>query len=136
LNLVVDANVLISALVKNSHTRHFLLLSPHSFYVPEFVFEEINEHADEISRKSGLPANNVKALLEQLISAANVRIIPLNEFKQFREEAEKNSPDPDDAPYFALALKLGCPLWSNDARLKNQSKVKVFSTKELFALLR
>jgi predicted nucleic acid-binding protein len=41
------------------------------------------------------------------------------------------SPDIDDAIYFALALKFEMPIWSNDARLENQSAVRVYSTSDL-----
>jgi len=41
------------------------------------------------------------------------------------------TPDPDDMAYFALALKLNCAIWSNDKKLKEQDKVKVYNTHEL-----
>lgn len=33
--------------------------------------------------------------------------------------------------YFALAMELGCGIWSNDKKLKEQEIVKVWSNKEL-----
>lgn len=33
--------------------------------------------------------------------------------------------------FFALALKLNCPIWSNENLHKKQSKVKIYSTSEL-----
>lgn len=60
-----------------------------------------------------------------------IEFVPVEEFKDFLKEAELVCPDPDDIEYFALALKLNCPIWSEDKRLKKQSKVKVFSTSEL-----
>jgi len=33
--------------------------------------------------------------------------------------------------YFALALKMKCPIWSNDKRLKEQKTIKIISTDEL-----
>lgn len=44
-------------------------------------------------------------------------------------------PDKDDVDFVALALKLNLPLWSNDSRLKEQSLVKVLSTRELVEIL-
>ncbi len=46
-------------------------------------------------------------------------------------QAKSICPDPDDIQYFALALKLGCPIWSNDKALKEQNTVEVISTGEL-----
>lgn len=35
-----------------------------------------------------------------------------------------------DFDFIALAIKLNCPVWSNDPHLKQQSLVKVFNTNE------
>jgi predicted nucleic acid-binding protein len=68
MELVIDANVLISALIKDSHTRHFLILSGNTFYVPEFVFEEINEHMNELKDKIGLSEYEIRDILEQIVN--------------------------------------------------------------------
>ena len=54
-------------------------------------------------------------------------------FIDFSKEAYEIMKDIDekDTPYIALALKLNCPIWSNDTDLKKQNKVKVYNTKEL-----
>ncbi|HII61102.1 PIN domain-containing protein [Pyrococcus horikoshii] len=44
--------------------------------------------------------------------------------------------DRDDAPYFALALKINAGIWSYDKKLYNQKKVKIFTTGELFEIIR
>lgn len=44
---------------------------------------------------------------------------------------KKISPDPNDADYFALALMLKCPIWSNDKELLKQNVVRIYSTGEL-----
>ncbi len=59
MDLVLDANVIISAIIRDSHVRHFLLLSGHSFYTPEFVFEEINDHMEKLKEKTGLSENKI-----------------------------------------------------------------------------
>jgi len=47
------------------------------------------------------------------------------------KEAKSISPDPDDSDFFALALKLNCPIWSEEKKLKKQLEVKVVNTSEL-----
>ena len=65
-----------------------------------------------------------------------VTTVPQSVFKPLLSEAEELLPEnPDDAPYVALELKLGCPIWSQDSRLGLQSRVKVFSTRKLLELL-
>lgn len=132
MELVIDANIFISALIKDSHTRHFLILRKHSFYVPEFVFEEIQEHIEEITQKSSLSEDIIKEVLDQIILLANITIIPFEDFKEFENEAIALSPDIDDIAYVALALKLKCPIWSNDKDLKKSLKeIKVYNSEEI-----
>ncbi|MBI5393098.1 hypothetical protein HZA96_04465 [Candidatus Woesearchaeota archaeon] len=64
MELVLDANILVSALVKDSHTRHFLLLSGHSFYAPEFILAEISEHIKELESKTELSESELKMKTE------------------------------------------------------------------------
>ncbi|MBS3175821.1 hypothetical protein J4457_01145 [Candidatus Woesearchaeota archaeon] len=47
------------------------------------------------------------------------------------DDAENLTPDPDDMAYFAIALRLNCAIWSNDKKLKEQNKIKVYHTHEL-----
>jgi len=50
-------------------------------------------------------------------------------------EAKLLAPHLKDVEYFALALRFDFPIWSNEKAFKKQSKVKVFSTKDLIAFL-
>jgi predicted nucleic acid-binding protein len=63
-------------------------------------------------------------------------VIPKEDFEEYLERAEQASPDPKDVPYIALALYLHASIWSNDDALKKQSLVKVYTTKELYEMLR
>lgn len=132
MEFVLDANVLISAIIRDSHVRHFLLFSGDSFYTPEFVFEEINEHINEIKEKSSLSEKEIKELLDYIMTFADIKIIPLDELTSHRDEAIRISPDPDDAHYVALALKRKCAIWSNDRALKEkQNTVRIYTSEEV-----
>ena len=102
MELVLDANVLFSALIRDSHTRHFLLFRGYSFYTPEFVFEEIDDHIDEIKEKVMLPESEIREILGNIIVFGGIKIIPLDELKSYRDEAKRISPDPKDVHYVAL----------------------------------
>lgn len=39
-----------------------------------------------------------------------------------------------DLEYFALALSLSCPFWTNDKKLREQDALNVLSTSEVLAL--
>jgi len=60
-----------------------------------------------------------------------ITLVPIEEFENKINEAKGISPDPNDVIYFALALKLNCPIWSNDKKLKEQKEIKIYSTSEL-----
>jgi len=128
MDIVADANVIFSSLIKGGKTAELLLSFSLNLFTPEFVIEEIEEHKEEIFKK-GISEDELSStigLLKEII-----RIIPKEDFLDKLEEAKNISSDIDDVTYFALALKLNCPIWSNDKRLKEQNIVKVYSTVDL-----
>ena len=129
--LVVDANIIVSALLKNSKTRELLLFGDFNLVSPEFAKQEILAHSEELAKKLGTSPANIEDALQTLFQAAKIKTAELGEFRKFLKTALRHSPDKNDAPYIALALKLGCPIWSNDKALKKQEKAIVISTEEL-----
>jgi predicted nucleic acid-binding protein len=131
--VVVDANILISLIIaKGSKQRLFFSshLIPHS---PEFVLFEIGKYWSRVSEASGLLEEDLKQACSEV--REQLKTVPLSEIKKELEEATTFSPDPDDIEYFALALKLNCPIWSEDKELKKQSAVEVLTTPELLVRL-
>lgn len=135
MKVVVDANILFAALIKNNHTRHLLLHPGLELYVPEYLFDEIKKHIGTLTSKTGLSGSEVSELLDNLLSIGQIQTLAFEDFQKLLPKAESISPDLADAPYLALCLLLRCPLWSNDARLKEQELVKVITTAELSKLL-
>jgi predicted nucleic acid-binding protein len=133
MKLVVDANILFSFFKKDSFTRRFILSHPElELVAPPYVFEELNKHKEKIESRSKINDKLFRLTKKRL--SEYVDVLPLEKFKKFWAEAKRISPDPDDVQYFAAALALGCPIWSEDRKLKEQSYVKVVSTKELIEL--
>jgi len=132
--LVVDANILFSALIRAGTVRRLLLLSSHDFYSPEFSIQEFRKHLPTLQKKTGLVSEELNRLLDQLLEASGLKLVPFEEFKGKRSLAERISPDINDVAYLALALQLGCAIWSNDKQLKKQSAAKVLTTEELLQL--
>lgn len=135
MNLVVDANIVFSCLIKEGKTIETFLDISLKLYTPEFILEEIEKHKKEILSKTKRTQEEFEEifdLIKQVIS-----IIPKEEFKEFIDEAKKISPDVGDIQYFALALKLNCAIWSNDRRLKKgQNKIMVYPTSDLTELVK
>jgi predicted nucleic acid-binding protein len=52
MNIVIDSNILFSALIKNSLTRKIILEYNGLFLFPEFIFEEMNKHEIKVLNTS------------------------------------------------------------------------------------
>ena len=134
MRLVIDTNILFSFFRKDSTTRNLISrFEIFELFAPSFCIEELLKYKQLICKKAGISEETFKKVLEEL--NIFVKIVPLNEYSKFLPKAKSICPDPDDIDFFALALKLNCPIWSNDTKLKKQSAIKVFSTRELMKLL-
>ncbi|MBI5227605.1 hypothetical protein HY988_03390 [Candidatus Micrarchaeota archaeon] len=130
MDLIVDANILFAALIKNGITITLMVEPEIHLFAPEFLIEEVMKYRKEIEKKTKHSDEELNEIFESLKEKIN--FVPANEFQSFLKEAEKISPDEGDVPYIALALKLKIPLWTNDRDLKEkQTKVKVYSTKDI-----
>lgn len=127
--LIIDANILFAALIKESTTADLLCRKNMQFYTPQFIYEEFMLHKEEILQKTH--RENVfffLADMEKILHMANP------DRKSF-EQAQKIATDPKDTAYIALSIQLNHPIWSNDKRLKNCG-VEVITTRELLERLR
>lgn len=131
--LVIDANILFSALIKESLTVELIFNEDLRLYTCEFIIEEFFKHEPEIRDKTHRTSEQLITILHQLKEA--ITVIPQEEYFHLIAEAETFSPDPQDSMYFALAMKLQGGIWSNDKLLKQQNKVKVYLTSEIMQLV-
>jgi predicted nucleic acid-binding protein len=133
MRLVIDTSILISALLKDSVTRQILLFSSIDFLLPEYAFEEIEKHKDNVSIRSGLSRGEIEIVLSLIIE--NITIIPASKLKPCMEKAHKiiGSIDPFDVPFVALALSIDNDgIWSNDKHFKNLKGIKIWKTSDIF----
>ncbi|MBI5894227.1 MAG: PIN domain-containing protein [Deltaproteobacteria bacterium] len=136
MKLVIDTNVIISALLKNSVTREILLFPSMEFLLPEYALEEVEAHKDTISKRSGLEKEEIDIVLSVLLE--NITIIPAAEIKDNITKAHRiiGSIDPFDVPFAALALSIeNDGIWSNDKHFENLKGIKVWNTAELLKLI-
>ena len=131
MKLVVDANVLFSALIKDSVTRRLFFEERLEIYAPEYLFEEFAAHRGEIIRKAHRGEADFWEVMGILKS--KISVVPFSEFERFMERAQSVSPDKDDAIYFAVAFAIKGAIWSNDRNLKSQKAVQVLNTEEIIA---
>ena len=134
MDVVVDANVLFAALIKEGASRRLLVSDSIKMHAPEFILEEMEKYGELILRKTGKSKEEVQRILAVL--RRRITFVPLSEFVPFLDRAKQISPDEKDVSYIALALKLCLPLWSNDKVLKEKQKVvTIYSTDEILQLI-
>ncbi|MBI2110045.1 putative toxin-antitoxin system toxin component, PIN family [Candidatus Woesearchaeota archaeon] len=136
MQVVLDTNILFSALIRDSKTRKLILEYEGIFLFPEYIFEEAKKHKDEIFRKSRMSADEFNELLALILRKVN--IVPSEVLEPHRQEAYLIVKDIDinDALFVACALAYkGSIIWSNDADLKKQSRIRVINTMEAMKLL-
>lgn len=136
MELVVDANILVAGFLRSAITRKLLLDERLTLWTPEYALLETQRIllTPRLQRRLGkLSPEQVKLALADITS--RVQVLPETTYRTNLPEAKRCAPDPEDAPYLALALHLSLPLWSNDAALKTQHAVPAHSTEELLNLL-
>ena len=134
--LIIDSNVFMSALIRDGITRKIITQCKERLVIPEFLFQEIRNYEEEIISKSGLNEEEYKLLLKTLLKY--FIIVPNEVLSSYRERAEDivRKIDIDDALFIATALAFeNSVIWSNDKKLKNQNKIKIFNTEEIINML-
>jgi predicted nucleic acid-binding protein len=137
MELVVDANVPVAAFLRAGTTRELLLDGRLALHAPEWSLIEAERvlTAPRLRRRlGGVSQAEVRLLLAWI--GARIRLLPVAAYHARLGDAERVAPDLTDAPYLAVALHLGVPLWSNDSALKTQTAVLVYTTQELIEVLR
>lgn len=135
--LVVDANVVIAAFLRDSTVRRLLSLAFLDLMAPEFLIEEVAKHLPDLERRARLSRSAAEEVLTELEEF--VALIPhdstLSEWE--RAAVSMADIDPKDIPYVAAALAVPCDgIWSDDPDLKKQGIVPCWTTRELVAALK
>ncbi len=134
--IVIDTNIIFSALIKKGITRRLFLDFKGIFLYPEYAIEELKDHIEEILKKSKIPKEDFYELLRILFR--KIKIIRAETLKRYEKEADKivKDIDPDDSMFFACALAYpGSVIWSNDLTLKKQNRIRIIDTGEMLRIL-
>jgi predicted nucleic acid-binding protein len=123
LKLVLDTNVILKALIKDSVVRGIILSPKHQLLIPEDAIDETRKHLDVVAEKSGLSESEIDSVLDGLLT--NIRVIPAGEvLSKWKEAEEVMAPiDKGDTPFVAAAMSAQCDgIWSDDKDLGRQKK--------------
>ncbi|MEX2431321.1 MAG: PIN domain-containing protein [Dehalococcoidia bacterium] len=119
--LVLDTNILIRA-VLGRRVRSLLESYAEEVYflTPDLAYEEVQAHLPQILTRRRFPPEAIRQILEQEFLPRLpllVAPVPRDVYADLEPEARQRlkGRDESDSPFLALALRLNCPIWTEDA---------------------
>jgi len=135
MRIVLDVNIILSALIRDSITRKIIMKSGFDLYFPEPSLHKINKYKEYIIKKSGLGEEDFNIILTDLFK--RIRLISRNKIERNWNKAKEAMEhiDEEDIVFIATALSLeDSIIWSDDADFDKQDKVRVLKTKDVMRL--
>ena len=142
MKIVVDTNIIFSALLSSNNTIGNLLFNSDKhfeFYTCTYMRFEIQKHWERLIKISKLSSEELQISYKQILlklNFINEEIIP-EKIWLISEKITQNI-DVDDSDFVALTKFLKATLWTGDKTLQNGLKKngfkKVLNTSELLAL--
>jgi len=134
MNLIIDTNIFISALIKEGPVRELIVHSPFNLFIPEQELIEIKRYEKLISEKSGRPIGEIRDLIRKLLRYVTIIRNELLLYYNNQAESIIETIDKDDVPFVAAALSLNCPIWSDDKHFQKQKEIKIFTTNNILKM--
>ncbi len=130
MKIVIDVNILISALMKDSKTRSIIKNSDLDFYFPEIAFHKVIKYKNYMIEKAQITEKDFILLLAKLFS--HIKLISRREMLKQKIKAKElmKTIDEEDYPFIAAALSLSSygVIWSEDKHFEKQNLVKIIKT--------
>jgi len=136
MKIILDVNVLLSALIRDSVTRRTIINSGLDFYFPEISLNKIEKYKSYVIEKAEISEDEFLITLELLFSF--IKIIPRSEIEKAFDDANVIMAhiDEEDVVFVACALsKENSIIWSDDRDFEKQNKIKVLKTKDILEML-
>lgn len=131
-SLIVDANAIISALLRGAALSVFQNPKIKRFLTTDFTLGEVKHYVPRLARKLRLPEEILHLDLELL----PLKLYPREAYSEKLKEARSIllARDPNDIDLLALAFHLKLPIWSNDKDFQGTG-TKIYTTAQLLKLL-
>ena len=137
MKVILDVNILLSALIKDSKTREIILKSGFEFYFPEISLTKIRKYKKYIIDKADMTEESYSYVLTTLFHF--IRLISNEELKNQWNEAKKvmEHIDPEDVVFVACALSVqNSVVWSDDKHFEKQDIIITLKTKEIINIFK
>lgn len=125
--VIADSNIILSALLTPKGVIAQILTSKSKiqFLVPDYLYEEIEEHLQMVADYTGKPKAELKRILKLL--TVKITVVATDEIPlKYRQKAVEvvSDIDKDDAPFIALHLYKKHKIWTGDKTLINGMSAK------------
>lgn len=137
MNLVVNTNRIIAALLRDSVSRRILFSGKADFCTLETAKDEVSKHRDYLLKKSKLSQAEFDTALRLIMAKMTIHPKEGIEEPVYREARKiMDAIDPDDTQFIALALATSNDgIWTEDKHFLKQKEVPVWSTSRLLKRL-
>ena len=131
MRVVLDTNVLLSALMRDGLTHTLLLYPDLDVVMPEFALEEVYRYLPSFAKRMGIATPQARLTVELLLG--HVETVPHEDYSHEIQRADEilRDVDPDDAPFAARAFATSLPIWTQDNALQNCKGISTISTMDL-----
>ena len=132
MKIIVDVNVILSALIRDSATRGIILNSGLDFYFPEPSLDKIIKYRSYILEKCGLAEEEYAKVMAALFKY--IKLVPKEKIEKSWNKAKKimGHIDSEDVVFISAALGISDSIiWSDDRHFEKQHRIKILKTKDL-----
>ncbi len=137
MKIVLDVNILLSALIKDSLTRKIIMESDFDFYFPEPSLNKMRKYEDYIKEKANLDKETYNEIIKNLFT--KIKLTSREEIKKHWKEAKiiMENIDPEDVTFIATAMCLrNAIIWSDDKDFQKQEEITTLTTEKMIMLLK
>lgn len=129
MRIILDANILIAALLGSRGRLIILTSQNHEFFVPKKIVEEVKKYEQLICQKAGCTSEEFKENLNALLFF--IKAVEYGEYEKHIKEAEVaiGGRDIKDSDYIACALHVKADfVWTDDKDFSAQELVAIKTT--------
>ena len=133
MRIVVDANRVMAALIKDSTTRQILFDWSFEFIAPDHMLVETRKHKDRILKATSITKDELEILLALIFE--HITIISETEYSEFIGTIRNEIKDTKDLQYFAACLASNAyGIWTHDPGFLEQNRVRIFTNIDMLRL--
>lgn len=136
MKIILDVNILIAALIRDSTVRRIIIEKDHEWYFPEQGLAKIEKYKELIIEKTELSGSELEDLVSTILKYCT--IVKKKDIEAHWQEAEQimGTVDVEDAVIIATALSIeDAVIWSDDRHFERQNRIRTLKTPEVVSLL-